>query len=449
MIQKKKKKVWQDDDDDDIENDKKKEKISLTSSHRNNNLRKSESETEIALSDYIQRQRSYFKDTSIVRTDWAKMGKVSQNNTGENVDKIQTIQSLLSSSKPLLAKTGSEKQHMNLPLPPSKLNIVRCKDINWREKVEGTLRTVQFHPTHKSQKNSGERELVLTASMDKRLNFFKINDSGEHSEKVHGIFLKDMPIYKASFLGNSGNVIASGRRPFFYLYDAEAGKIDKVPRINGRTEKSLESFITSPNGELIVFLGYDGYLLVWDVKSKSLVGTLKINGQVRCASFTKNSNELLASGSDGDVYRFDMRSRKCISRFQNEDGTVSSSLTLSSSLMAVGAESGIVNLYSAKVESSTISTYAMPPLKSISNIQTLVSDLKFNNTGDILAISSKMDKNAFRLLHVPSKGVFSNWPTSKTPLGYVSCMDFSHDSKFLAIGNDKGKCLLYKLNHYV
>jgi len=35
----------------------------------------------------------------------------------------------------------------------------------------------------------------------------------------------DMPIFKASFLGSSGNVIASGRRSFFYLYDSEASKV--------------------------------------------------------------------------------------------------------------------------------------------------------------------------------------------------------------------------------
>ena len=35
-----------------------------------------------------------------------------------------------------------------------------------------------------------------------------------------------MPIYNASFLGNTGNVIASGRRSFFYTYHAEAGKVN-------------------------------------------------------------------------------------------------------------------------------------------------------------------------------------------------------------------------------
>lgn len=231
--------------------------------------------------------------------------------------------------------------------------------------------------------------------------------------------------------------------------------MEKIPQLLGRTEKSLETFITSPNGNLIVFFGYDGNLLVWETISKRLIATLKINGSVRCASFTSDSKELIASGSDGDVYRFDMRTRRCISRFQNEDGTITSSLSLSSKFMAVGAESGVVNLYNsssspANSSSETNSSFynTTPPIKSIPNLRTAISNLTFNPTGDILALSSRYDKNAVRLYHVPSQSVFSNWPTSKTPLGYVFSMDFSSDSKFLAVGNDKGKCLLYKLTHY-
>ena len=37
-----------------------------------------------------------------------------------------------------------------------------------------------------------------------------------------------LPIYSASFLGDTGNVVVSGRRPFFYIYDAVAGKVGQV-----------------------------------------------------------------------------------------------------------------------------------------------------------------------------------------------------------------------------
>lgn len=150
----------------------------------------------------------------------------------------------------------------------------------------------------------------------------------------------------------------------------------------------------------------------------------------------------MASGSDGDVYRWDLRTNKCLERFSNEDGTITSSLALSSGHLAVGAESGVVNLFQGSIGQSR------KPLKSIMNLHTSADALRFNSDGQILAMSTRRDKQTLKLLHVPTATVFANWPTSKTPLGYVWSMDFSPESKFLAIGNDKGKCLLYNLQHY-
>lgn len=108
-----------------------------------------------------------------------------------------------------------------------------------------------------------------------------------------------------------------------------------------------------------------------------------------------------------------------------------------------------MNLYSEHQKQSTMGGGPeKAPLKSIMNLHTSADCVRFNTDGQILAMSTQRDKDSLKLLHVPSKTVFSNWPTSKTPLGYVWSMDFSPQSKFLAIGNDKGKCLLYKIKHY-
>lgn len=439
--------VWYDDDDGANHN-----QTDLLANNRRRKLRQSTSETSISMTEYNQRQRAHFmKQSTTAQVTWAKVPNKKESLVEEREnDEDITVHKLLSSSEPLLA-THSDVATISsrIKLPPSQINIVRCKDVNWKSTTNATIRSVQFHPTHKSTKYSNEKELVLTAGLDKRLTFYSVHPSGEQNNKVQGIYFPDMPIFKAQFLGSSGNVVASGRRPFFYLYDSEASKVEKITHIMGRPEKSLESFITSPNGQIIVFLGNDGYLILWEVKSRQLIGTLKVNGHVRSASFSVDSQELIASGTDGDVYRFDMRTRRCISRFQNEDGTVTSSLALSSRFMAVGAESGIVNLYSSNHHQNNDPFHnAAPPLKSIGNLQTLISQLTFNPTGELLAMASKMERNAFRLLHVPTQTVFSNWPTMNTPLGYIWDMNFSADSKFLAMGNDKGKCLLYKVKHY-
>lgn len=252
-----------------------------------------------------------------------------------------------------------------------------------------------------------------------------------------------MPIYSAQFVGKSGNVLVSGRRPFFYIYDAVAGKLDQIPRLLGRGEKSWEKSVASPDGRTVAFCGNDGYVILFDIVTKQTRAELKLNGSVRSITFSGDGEHVLASGSDGDVYRWDLRSTKCLERFANQDGTITSSLAVSSRHLAVGAESGVVNLFAGGIGQAK-----KKPLKSIMNLHTSADALRFNHDGQILAMSTRRDNQTLKLVHVPSATVFSNWPTSKTPLGYVWSMDFSPESRFLAIGNDKGKCLLYSLQHY-
>ena len=131
-------------------------------------------------------------------------------------------------------------------------------------------------------------------------------------------------------------------------------------------------------------------------------------------------------------------------------------MSASSTNLAVGAESGVVNLYSeynyrqqSRSRASLLhGIQTKTPLKSIMNLHTSADKVQFNSDGQILAMSSQREQHGLKLLHVPTRTVFSNWPTGQTPLGYVWDMKFSPRSKFLAIGNDKGKCLLYKINHY-
>lgn len=51
-------------------------------------------------------------------------------------------------------------------------------------------------------------------------------------------------------------------------------------------------------------------------------------------------------------------------------------------------------------------------------------------------------------IHLPSLTSFANWPTSSTPLGHVTAVDFSAQSEYLAVGNTRGRVLLYHLKEY-
>ena len=125
--------------------------------------------------------------------------------------------------------------------------------------------------------------------------------------KIHGMQFPDMPITCASFVGGYGNsnssVVVSGRRPFFYVYDASSGAVQKVPGIVGRKERSLEKFRISPDGRTLAFVGNDGYVILVDGATRQWIGDLKMNGSARAIAFTDDGEYVLGSGSDGDVYR--------------------------------------------------------------------------------------------------------------------------------------------------
>ena len=133
----------------------------------------------------------------------------------------------------------------------------------------------------------------------------------------------------------------------------------------------------------------------------------------------------------------------------------STALAVSQNMYACGSNSGIVNLYS---RNSGVSGVARPhrrpgsrkisPVKAVKSLVTRTDTLQFSPDGQILAIASQMKKDALRFIHVGSGTTFSNWPTSKTPLRNVTSLDFSPSGGLCAIGNDRGRVLLYRMLHY-
>ena len=80
------------------------------------------------------------------------------------------------------------------------------------------------------------------------------------------------------------------------------------------------------------------------------------------------------------------------------------------------------------------------------NLTTTIDTLAWAPGGQVLACASRMAKDALRIVHGGSLTVFPNWPTSRTPLGHVHCVAFSPGGGLLAVGNAKGRALLYRLH---
>ncbi|KAF9907888.1 U3 small nucleolar RNA-associated protein 18 [Linnemannia zychae] len=429
--------AWVDEDDKTLS-------ISLKSANRLKKLRKQEAEDVVNGEDYEQRLRRQFEKVYPV-PNWAQpegsrkrrrggAGAVDSDSDYSDEEQQQDDDSsILMSSKGFLEKSGRLRV-----LSSESILVTRVKNANQMAPSKSVIQSVEFHP------NS---QMLLTAGFDRTLRLFQVD--GKLNQLMQSVFYKDMPIYKAAFSPSSGNnnsVVASGRRKYFYTYDIEAGKVDKSQGIYGRHEKSLEKFVLSPCGTWIAFLGRDGYIILVATKTRMWAKNFKMSGNVRAVAWSSDSQFLYSVGGDAEIYQWQVSTGKCLHRFMDDGGFKPTSLAVSPNdqFFAVGSRSGIVNIY----DRTCLDSRTPKPLRAIGNLTTSIHTLRFNHDSQILAMSSKARKDQLRLVHIPSLKVFPNWPTKGTPLSYVTCLAFSPRSGYLAIGNDKGRVLLYRLNHY-
>ncbi|KAI3979543.1 hypothetical protein MKX01_001735 [Papaver californicum] len=415
-----------------VDEDECKTNVDIAKLNRLRKLRKDEDETSILASDYVKRLRAHHVKLN-PGTEWAKVG--SRPGDGSDSDNESAGDQYADGNDDLLRTNEDIVVNHGVKLLPGLLEFSRLVDANAADPSNGPINSVQFH-------RNGQ--LLLCAGLDRRLRFFQID--GKRNTKIQSMFLEDLPIRKASFLPDGSQVIAAGRRKFFYSFDLEKEKVDKIGPLTGREEKSLEVFEVSPDSSTIAFVGNEGHILLVSTKTKELIGTMKMNGTARSLAFADGGRQLLSSGGDGHIYHWDLRTRTCIHKAVDVGCITGYSLSTSpnGSLFAAGSGSGIVNIYNR----NEFLGGKRKPVKTVENLVTKVDFMKFNHDSQILAICSSMQKNSLKLVHIPSYTVFSNWPPANRPLHFPRCLDFSPGGGFMAVGNAAGKVFLYKLHHY-
>lgn len=285
----------------------------------------------------------------------------------------------------------------------------------------------------------------------------------------------------------------------------ETGAVTSLNPFRGQTMRRFWNLKTSPT--YYAACTEDGQTVVVDPRTHSLVTKLKMSSDARDLCFDPTgSNALWTADCQGEVYEWDLRrvgggginagmggingvngGSACVNRWKNDgalditvlasapvvnNGVVNSVGTNNASrngsmssrtspiYLACGTSSGTVDLFStlsttppqkATSTNSTSSKQEQQPTspqltKTFDQLHTNMSSIAFHESGEIMAFASKFERDALRVAHVKSKTVFSNWPGAKTPLRYIHSLAFSKN--MLAVGNDKGKVLLYNLEHY-
>ncbi|CAH0522275.1 unnamed protein product [Peronospora belbahrii] len=345
--------AWVDEDDKEVE-------VSLEEQPQLRKLRRTEKDTIVSGKELHLRLKTFYQSAHGA-VSWADPSNfLGDRQIGLYDSDIEGEAELLRSTDKMLESSGKL-------LPQGELEIIRVKDANQHAPSNAVVQSVQFHPNG---------QLLLTAGLDKTLRLFQVD--GSNNAKVESVFVQDLPMLDAKFTMAGQRAVLTGPRQYFFSYDIEAGKITKIPGLYGRKEKKRNTFVVSNNGETIVFMGSNGYLDVVSAKSYESIG------------------------SDGQVYKWDMRTRRCVFVHDNEGSLGSFALAASDNYYATGLKSGVVNIYDNAALTAT-----PKPCKALMNLTTEVNHLVFNANAEILAIASRDMKNSLKLVHMPSLTVSS------------------------------------------
>ncbi|XP_030649296.1 U3 small nucleolar RNA-associated protein 18 homolog isoform X2 [Chanos chanos] len=417
--------VWEDEDDE------AEEEVDMTHRFRKDFI-KGEAEVRMNKQKLQLRLKEQFQKAMGGTPSWAetKVKKKKKKDDDEDDDDDDDDDDLLKKTGNFIRSSDS--------LPKGTIKFKKCLNANNDRPGDDRLSTVQFHPS---------AQVVMTAGLDHSISLFQVD--GKTNPKIQSIHLERFPVNKACFTANGEQVVATGiRNKLFYIYDMMEGKIIPVPTVRGLDEQRVKEFEVSPVGDFLLLTGSSGSLHLMTMKTKEVVKSMKVSGSVCGAAFSADGSKIFTNSEEGNVYIWDVRSSRCLNKFMDDGCVKGTSIAVSrdGQYLACGSQSGVVNVYSQK---DCMQSVEPKPLKAIMNLVTAATSLRFNPTSEILAIASRADDEANRLVHIPSFTVFSNFPQFRRKTIYRPfCLDFSPNSGFYSIANNKGKALLFRLLHY-
>ena len=416
--------------------------INLNKTNKLRKLKKSIGESKISSEEYELRIREHYNNMNNIKNNdlykWAEDDEENNNTTNDNdlLNEGDDLEKLLRTNKSIVNE--------NKILTTS--NILKYQQCPQVTKLPGyqhisIMSTINFHPSNK--------EILLTSGLDKKLKIFNINYSENFSSKlIKTINTLDIPIFSVKFISND-DIIITGRRKHYYLYNLEKQNLTRIEgnfALSSNKINSLEKCFVGIDSNIYSFGDNYGNIYLYDINTKRFKYDIKISSSINSICFD-DKNYLYAVGDQSEIYIYDLRKyRNCLKKVNDYGNFYTNCMDISKNYnyLATGGKQGYVNLYKVSDLVNDLNE-DVEPIKIYDNLTTSCDYIRFDKVNNMMGMSSKWKKNAFRFVNLENKNVFNNIPSFREHLKYPFCFDFNSDNSLISIGNDEGKAFLFHI----
>ncbi|VDN60044.1 unnamed protein product [Dracunculus medinensis] len=388
--------------------------------------------------EYLKRIREEFqRSKKIGNPKWAM--KLPRHSKKESTGDVSDEEDIDNAVADLTQSAGKYIDKSKL-LPKGVISVTCLNNITQGHRFgKLAIRAVQFHP---------ERPVLMIAGENGIISLFEVGLPKSKESFLQDICFKNFPVTKAAFSSDGLKIIAGSRKQeYMFSYNLLDGKVLQLRLPKGVTKMNAGNFALSDDGRYMSVVTRNEIHIITVSSMEYIAYSVAPRYVISTQFLSSSSNIVYAMTENGEVLFWDIRKAGRLKSFMDEGVIRSTTMRISrnNQYIACGSNSGIVNIY----DMSQIHCNQAPrPVRTFNQLTTSIKHLTFNNDSQILAFSSNIKENAIRLAHVRSLKVFSNFPSFNNHIGKPTTVDFSPNSGYMAIGDEKNFVNLFKLNYF-